>query len=178
MIPLLSICTPFIHSFLPFVLFSLSFALCVAHRASASTLALNSALYAARMQSMHIQEIPPFRKKSTDSAEHTGSSASSSPQRTTMRQLSAQRDPQQTIPEIPPFKTRKISAESAMHLNMSVRSQGERLYTRIPPYKAGIFPFHKSFPSQVTYCVSVAILCTLCVDSCINYLKPRYWLSY
>ncbi|XP_050741079.1 uncharacterized protein LOC108029230 isoform X2 [Drosophila biarmipes] len=87
--------------------------------ASASTLALNSALYAARMQSMHIQEIPPFRKKSTDSAEHTGSSASSSPQRTTMRQLSAQRDPQQTIPEIPPFKTRKISAESAMHLNMS-----------------------------------------------------------
>ncbi|XP_044251021.1 anoctamin-8 isoform X5 [Drosophila takahashii] len=83
--------------------------------ASASTLALNSALYAARMQSMHIQEIPPFRKKSTDSAD----SASSSPQRTTMRQLSAQRDPQQTIPEIPPYKTRKISAESAMHLNMS-----------------------------------------------------------
>ncbi|XP_017115862.1 uncharacterized protein LOC108138243 isoform X1 [Drosophila elegans] len=80
--------------------------------ASASTLALNSALNATRM---HIQEIPPFRKKSTDSAE----SASSSPQRTTMRQLSAQRDPQQTIPEIPPYKTRKISAESAMHLNMS-----------------------------------------------------------
>ncbi|XP_044315864.1 anoctamin-8 isoform X8 [Drosophila rhopaloa] len=87
--------------------------------ASGSTLALNSALYAARMQSMHIQEIPPFRKKSTDSADHTGSSASSSPQRTTMRQLSAQREPQQTIPEIPPYKTRKISAESAMHLNMS-----------------------------------------------------------
>ncbi|XP_033172607.1 uncharacterized protein LOC117149030 isoform X4 [Drosophila mauritiana] len=88
--------------------------------ASASTLALNSAAYAARMQSMHIQEIPPFRKKSTDSADHTGSSASSSPQRTTMRQLSAQREPQQqTIPEIPPYKTRKISAESAMHLNMS-----------------------------------------------------------
>ncbi|XP_032580874.1 uncharacterized protein LOC6611334 isoform X1 [Drosophila sechellia] len=88
--------------------------------ASASTLALNSAAYAARMQSMHIQEIPPFRKKSTDSADHTGSSASSSPQRTTMRQLSAQREPQQqTIPEIPPYKTRKISAESAMHLNMN-----------------------------------------------------------
>ncbi|XP_026834830.1 uncharacterized protein LOC6541960 isoform X4 [Drosophila erecta] len=87
--------------------------------ASASTLALNSAAYAARMQSMHIQEIPPFRKKSTDSADHTGSSANSSPQRTTMRQLSAQREPQQTIPEIPPYKTRKISAESAMHLNMS-----------------------------------------------------------
>ncbi|KAH8244267.1 hypothetical protein KR026_004732 [Drosophila bipectinata] len=87
--------------------------------ASASTLALNSAAYAARMQSMHIQEIPPFRKKSSDSADHTGSSTSSSPQRTTMRQLSGQRDPQQTIPEIPPYKTRKISAESSTHLNMS-----------------------------------------------------------
>ncbi|KAH8324859.1 hypothetical protein KR074_009464 [Drosophila pseudoananassae] len=87
--------------------------------ASASTLALNSAAYAARMQSMHIQEIPPFRKKSSDSADHTGSSTSSSPQRTTMRQLSGQRDPQQTIPEIPPYKTRKVSAESSTHLNMS-----------------------------------------------------------
>ncbi|XP_017099243.2 anoctamin-8 isoform X1 [Drosophila bipectinata] len=87
--------------------------------ASASTLALNSAAYAARMQSMHIQEIPPFRKKSSDSADHTGSSTSSSPQRTTMRQLSGQRDPQQTIPEIPPYKTRKISAESSTPLNMS-----------------------------------------------------------
>ncbi|KPU73665.1 uncharacterized protein Dana_GF14339, isoform D [Drosophila ananassae] len=87
--------------------------------ASASTLALNSAAYAARMQAMHIQEIPPFRKKSSDSADHTGSSTSSSPQRTTMRQLSGQRDPQQTIPEIPPYKTRKISAESSTHLTMS-----------------------------------------------------------
>ncbi|KAH8410308.1 hypothetical protein KR009_011011 [Drosophila setifemur] len=83
--------------------------------ASASTLALNSAAYAARVQAMLIQEIPPFRKKSTDSADSTNSS----PQRTTMRQLSGQRDPQQTIPEIPPFKTRKISAESSTHLNMS-----------------------------------------------------------
>lgn len=46
------------------------------YRASASSLALNT------RQCMHLPEIPPFRKKSTDSAEHTGSSASSSPQRT------------------------------------------------------------------------------------------------
>ncbi|XP_058986026.1 serine-rich adhesin for platelets isoform X7 [Musca domestica] len=45
--------------------------------ASASSLALNT------RQCMHLPEIPPFRKKSSDSAEHTGSSASSSPQRTT-----------------------------------------------------------------------------------------------
>ncbi|XP_059220438.1 platelet binding protein GspB isoform X3 [Stomoxys calcitrans] len=45
--------------------------------ASASSLALNT------RQCMNLPEIPPFRKKSTDSADHTGSSASSSPQRTT-----------------------------------------------------------------------------------------------
>ncbi|XP_034140748.1 uncharacterized protein LOC117591556 isoform X3 [Drosophila guanche] len=95
--------------------------------ASASTLALNSAAFAARMQPIHLPEIPPFRKKSSDSADHTGSSNSSSPQRATMRQLSAQYQPQQQlqqehqqrISEIPPFKTRKISAESATHLTLS-----------------------------------------------------------
>ncbi|XP_034099300.1 anoctamin-8 isoform X2 [Drosophila albomicans] len=73
-----------------------------------------------RMQSMHIQEIPPFRKKSSDSA---GSSTSSSPQRCSKRQLQLQQLQQQhptKIAEIPPYsKTRKISAESATHLQMS-----------------------------------------------------------
>ncbi|ALC39715.1 CG15270 [Drosophila busckii] len=103
--------------------------------ASASTFVLNSASYAAQLQSMHIPEIPPFRKKSSDSADHTGSSTSSSPQRASMRQLplqptSLQQQQQQQqqqhqqqqagkIPEIPPFRTRKISVESATHVPLS-----------------------------------------------------------
>lgn len=43
---------------------------------SISSLILNTG------QKMHIPEIPPFRNKSIDSVEHTGSSASSSPQQT------------------------------------------------------------------------------------------------
>lgn len=124
---------------------------------------------------MHIQEIPPFRKKSTDSADHTGSSASSSPQRTTMRQLSAQREPQQqTIPEIPPYKTRKISAESAMHLNMSVRSGLTRCiliaylisrnFTPPPPFT------RVSLVLQMTYCVCVAAQCIYCVCRLLHQL--------
>ncbi|XP_065357895.1 uncharacterized protein wwk isoform X1 [Calliphora vicina] len=109
--------------------------------ASASSLALNT------RQPMHIPEIPPFRKKSSDSADHTGSSTSSSPQRTsatsivnaaattsTTRQpliatpLSSSSSPPlinpnqpagAKIPEIPPYKARKISAESTTHLNLS-----------------------------------------------------------
>ncbi|KAI8117035.1 Anoctamin-8 [Lucilia cuprina] len=108
--------------------------------ASASSLALNT------RQPMHIPEIPPFRKKSSDSADHTGSSTSSSPQRTSAisivnaAAISNTRQPliatplssspptlssnpnQQTsakIPEIPPYKARKISAESTTHLNLS-----------------------------------------------------------
>ncbi|KAM7354208.1 anoctamin 8 white walker isoform 3-T6 [Cochliomyia hominivorax] len=107
--------------------------------ASASSLALNT------RQPMHIPEIPPFRKKSSDSADHTGgSSTSSSPQRTSATSIvnaAAARQPliatplssspplqtqnnQQSvnankIPEIPPFKARKISAESTTHLNLS-----------------------------------------------------------
>ncbi|KAH8375735.1 hypothetical protein KR093_008376 [Drosophila rubida] len=100
--------------------------------ASASTLALNSAADSSgsRLQSMHIQEIPPFRKKSSDSADYTGSSTGSSPQRCSKRQLQLQQlqqpQKQQTtkIPEIPPFsKPRKISAESATHLQMSEKLQ-------------------------------------------------------
>ncbi|XP_061400488.1 uncharacterized protein LOC133336217 [Musca vetustissima] len=77
--------------------------------ASASSLALNT------RQCMHLPEIPPFRKKSTDSAEQTGSSASSSPQRTTEKKLPTI----SKLSEIPPFNARKISAESTMNLNIS-----------------------------------------------------------
>ncbi|KAM8715564.1 hypothetical protein ACLKA7_002591 [Drosophila subpalustris] len=99
--------------------------------ASASTLALNSAAasFAPRLQSMQIQEIPPFRTRSSDSADHTGSSTGSSPQRPSMRQLQLQQlqHPQQLqqqqtskISEIPPYsKSRKVSAESASHLPIS-----------------------------------------------------------
>ncbi|XP_053958995.1 uncharacterized protein LOC128863716 isoform X1 [Anastrepha ludens] len=85
---------------------------------SASTLALNIT-----RQPIHIPEIPPFRKKSSDSAEHTGSSASSSPQRSRQPLISTpppilQHQPTK-IAEIPPYKQRKISAESATHLHMS-----------------------------------------------------------
>lgn len=104
---------------------------------------------------MHIPEIPPFRKKSSDSADQTGSSTSSSPQRTSATSIinaaavaiarqpliatSLSSSPPQPpplslqinnpnqptissskIPEIPPFKARKISAESTTHLNLSV----------------------------------------------------------
>ncbi|CAD6997584.1 unnamed protein product, partial [Ceratitis capitata] len=84
---------------------------------SASTLALNIT-----RQPIHISEIPPFRKKSSDSAEHTGSSASSSPQRSRQPHISSPPPILQQptkIPEIPPFKQRKISAESAAHIHMS-----------------------------------------------------------
>uniref|UniRef100_A0A1A9X2A0 Anoctamin n=1 Tax=Glossina brevipalpis TaxID=37001 RepID=A0A1A9X2A0_9MUSC len=84
---------------------------------STSSLALNA------RQNMHIPDIPPFRKKSSDSAEHTGSSASSSPQRTRQPVFLSSSPPLPPPPpkisEIPPFKPRKISAESTMHLNMS-----------------------------------------------------------
>ncbi|XP_037882495.1 uncharacterized protein LOC119633184 isoform X6 [Glossina fuscipes] len=101
---------------------------------STSSLALNA------RQNMHIPDIPPFRKKSSDSAEHTGSSASSSPQRTRQPIFASSSPPLPLLPpsppppppqpplttatttkisEIPPFKPRKISAESTMHLNMS-----------------------------------------------------------
>ncbi|XP_028899707.2 uncharacterized protein LOC105217978 isoform X2 [Zeugodacus cucurbitae] len=86
---------------------------------SASTLALNTI-----RQPIHIPEIPPFRKKSSDSADHTGSSASSSPQRSRHPLISTpppsmlQHQPTK-IPEIPPYKQRKISAESATHIHMS-----------------------------------------------------------
>ncbi|XP_049318320.1 uncharacterized protein LOC105227099 isoform X2 [Bactrocera dorsalis] len=85
---------------------------------SASTLALNTI-----RQPIHIPEIPPFRKKSSDSADQTGSSASSSPQRSRHPLISTpppmlQHQPTK-IPEIPPYKQRKISAESATHINMS-----------------------------------------------------------
>ncbi|XP_023170241.2 anoctamin-8 isoform X3 [Drosophila hydei] len=97
--------------------------------ASASTLALNSAA-ASYAASMHIQEIPPFRKKSSDSADQTGSSTGSSPQRASMRQLQQlthqqqqlQQQQQQStrIAEIPPYsKQRKISTESATNLPLS-----------------------------------------------------------
>ncbi|XP_067622020.1 anoctamin-8 isoform X3 [Eurosta solidaginis] len=85
---------------------------------SASTLALNTI-----RQPMHIPAIPPFRKKSSDSAEHTGCSANSSPQRSRPPIISTpppilQHQPTK-IPEIPPYKQRKISAESATQLHMS-----------------------------------------------------------
>lgn len=113
---------------------------------SASTLALNSSSasgsYAPRLQSMVIQDIPPFRKKSSDSADHTGSSTGSSPQRSSMRNLQLQQQHQQQqqlaqqqqqsakIAEIPPYtRTRKISAESTTHLQMSVSQSGFYLTT-------------------------------------------------
>ncbi|XP_069962838.1 anoctamin-8 isoform X3 [Bactrocera oleae] len=85
---------------------------------SASTLALNTI-----RQPIQISEIPPFRKKSSDSADQTGSSASSSPQHSKHPLISTpppmiQHQPTK-IPEIPPYKQRKISAESATHINMS-----------------------------------------------------------
>ncbi|EDW11774.2 uncharacterized protein Dmoj_GI13291, isoform C [Drosophila mojavensis] len=91
--------------------------------ASASTLALNSAA-ASYAAPMHIQEIPPFRKKSSDSADQTGSSTGSSPQRASMRQLlqstHQQQQQQQQIAEIPPYsKQRKISTESVANVPLS-----------------------------------------------------------
>ena len=83
-------------------------------RATSSTLALNA------RQAMQIPDIPPFRKKSGDS----GSSASNSPQRTIMRGVISTPPPTVQTPklsEIPPFRQRKISSESTMQLNMSVR---------------------------------------------------------
>ncbi|XP_055848649.1 anoctamin-8 isoform X2 [Episyrphus balteatus] len=72
---------------------------------SAGTLAMSS-------KPIQIPEIPPFRKKSNDSAE-CASSSSPSPRSTPLRYL--QMTPPK-IQEIPPFKIRKTSAESTQNL--------------------------------------------------------------
>ncbi|XP_055902214.1 uncharacterized protein LOC129938587 isoform X3 [Eupeodes corollae] len=78
---------------------------------SAGTLAMSS-------KPIQIPEIPPFRKKSNDSAE-CASSSSPSPRSTPSRYL--QMTPPK-IQEIPPFKIRKSSAESTHNLPITEKA--------------------------------------------------------
>lgn len=81
---------------------------------------------------MHIPEIPPFRNKSADSVEHTGSSASNSPQQARVLLSTVL---SQNIPEIPPLQRQRLTSE---HCNTPIVLMVMRAII-----SKSICPFHK-----------------------------------